>query len=105
MIQQILKPARRFEYWENDEEFYHAQAEISGPAIKALGHDAHLSPSLLGAKSPRSHAILDVSKLLATGVKMRPVKEALEDSLRHWREETPAGPLSSHIGPASHARK
>ena len=105
MIQQILKPARRFEYWQNDEEFYRPQAEAPGPSIKPLGHDAPLSPGLLGAKSPRSHAILDVSKLLATGVKMRPVKEALEDSLRHWREETPAGPLASHIDSASHVRK
>jgi hypothetical protein len=28
--------------------------------------------------------VLDVSKLLATGVKMRPVQKALEDALRKW---------------------
>jgi len=67
MIQWILKPNRRFEFWESDEEFYrHA------------------------AKAPRSNCILDVSKLLAAGVKIRPVEEALKDSLRHWQGTTPA---------------
>ena len=61
MIQQILKPGRRFEYWKNDAEFY-----------------------LHGAKALRSNCVLDVSKLLATGVRIRPVEKALEDSLRHW---------------------
>ena len=37
------------------------------------------------AKTPRSNCILDVTKLLATGVKMRPVHEALENSLRNWK--------------------
>jgi hypothetical protein len=31
--------------------------------------------------------VLDVSKLLATGVKIRPVIEAIEDSLRNWQPE------------------
>lgn len=34
---------------------------------------------------PESHCILDVSKLLKTGVKMRPVTEALKDSLERLR--------------------
>jgi len=105
MIQQILKPARRFEYWKDDEEFYSPDVESPGPSIKPLGHDSVLPSSRLGAKSPRSHAILDVSKLLATGVKMRPVKEALEDSLRNWREKTPAGQLANHVGSAGQIRK
>src|SRR5208282_3831506 len=105
MIQQILKPARRFEYWKNDEEFYSLAADSPGPSIKPLGHDSILPSDRLGAKSPRSHAILDVSKLLTTGVKVRPVKEALEGSLRNWREETPAGQLANHVGFANHFRK
>jgi len=61
MIQRILKPGRRFEFWKDDEEFYR-----------------------LGARALRSNCVLDVSKLLVAGVKMRPVEEALEDSLRNW---------------------
>ena len=64
LIQKILKPAKRFEFWANDEEFYH-----------------------LAVKTPRSNCVLDVSKLLSTGVKMRPVEEALEDSLKNWKPE------------------
>jgi dTDP-4-dehydrorhamnose reductase len=64
MIGEILKPKRRFEFWANDEEFYH-----------------------LGAKTPRSNCVLDVSKLLAAGVRIRPVVEAIEDSLHNWRPE------------------
>jgi dTDP-4-dehydrorhamnose reductase len=62
MIRQILKPERRFEFWADDAEFYH-----------------------LAAKAPRSNCVLDVSKLLATGVSMRPVGEALEEALRRWQ--------------------
>ena len=61
-IQHVLKPNRRFEFWKDDVEFY--------------GH---------AAKTPRSNCILDVSKLLATGVKIRPVQQALEESLEHWQ--------------------
>ena len=63
-IEKILKPARRFEFWHDDEEFYRT-----------------------AAKTPRSNCVLDVSKLLATGVKMRPVEEALEYALRNWKPE------------------
>lgn len=105
MIQQILKPARSFEYWKNDEEFYRHDAESSGPPIKPLGHDLVLLSDHSGAKSPRSHAILDASKLLMTGVKMRPLIMALEDSLRNWHEETPAGQLAGHVGSAGKIRK
>jgi dTDP-4-dehydrorhamnose reductase len=64
LIERHLHPARRFEFWSNDEEFYRA-----------------------GVRTPRSNCVLDVSKLLATGVPMRPVMAALEDSLRNWRPE------------------
>lgn len=62
MVTRILRPGRAFEFWANDEEFYR-----------------------LGAVTPRSNCVLDASKLLATGVKMRPVEAALEESLRQWR--------------------
>ena len=62
LIEKFLNPNRPFEFWASDEEFYRS-----------------------GAHTPRSNCILDVSKLLATGVEMRPVQEALEDSLRNWK--------------------
>ena len=62
MIQNILKPRRAFDFWANDQEFYR-----------------------VAAKTPRSNCILDVSKLLAAGVPLRPVGQALADALRQWR--------------------
>jgi len=64
LVEKILKPAKRFEFWHDDTEFY----------TKA-------------AITPRSNCVLDVSKLLNSGVKMRPVVEAIEDSLRNWKAE------------------
>ncbi|MBI1178653.1 sugar nucleotide-binding protein [bacterium] len=64
-IQRILKPDRSFEFWESDEEFYK-----------------------VAAKTPRSNCIMDVSKILGAGIKIRSVEEALEDSLRNWQPET-----------------
>ena len=64
MIEKFLKPNRKFEYWKDDSEFY-----------------------LQAAKTPRSNCVMDASKLLATGVTMRPVLEALEDSLKNWKSE------------------
>ena len=63
-IEKILKPARKFEYWANDAEFYQ-----------------------IAAKTPRSNCVMDVSKLLSVGVKIRGVEEALEDSLKNWKPE------------------
>ena len=48
LIEKHLKPARKFEFWANDEEFYK-----------------------VAAKTPRSNCVMDVSKLLAAGVKIR----------------------------------
>ena len=62
MIEKILRPNHAFQFWKDDAEFYKT-----------------------GASTPRSNCVLDVSKLLATGVKMRPVEEALDASLRCWR--------------------
>ena len=64
-IQKILKPEKQFEFWENDEEFYK-----------------------LAAKTPRSNCVLDTSKLKAAGIKMRPVEEAFEHALHHWKPQT-----------------
>ncbi|MGH8024004.1 MAG: SDR family oxidoreductase [Limisphaerales bacterium] len=64
MIEKILKPGRKFEFWKNDNEFYRQ-----------------------AAKTPRSNCVMDVSKLLAAGVKMRDVRQALEDSLKNWKPE------------------
>ena len=64
LIEKHLKPDRKFEYWANDEEFYKT-----------------------AAKTPRSNCIMDVSKLLGVGVKVRPVEEALEHSLKNWKPE------------------
>lgn len=64
LIQQILRPRRSFAYWNSDEEFYR-----------------------VAAKTPRSNCVLETSKLLGTGVKIRPVHEALTDSLRNWKSE------------------
>jgi UDP-glucose 4,6-dehydratase len=61
MIQRILKPGRSFEFWADDQEFYRQ-----------------------AAKTPRSNCILDVTKLLAAGVPLRPVEEALENALQNW---------------------
>ena len=63
-IEKTLRPDRKFEFWADDEEFYK-----------------------VAAKTPRSNCVLDVSKLLATGVKLRPVEEALDDSLSNWKPE------------------
>jgi len=65
LVEKILNLDRKFEFWKSDEEFYR-----------------------MAAKTPRSNCVLDVSKLLATGVKIRPVEEALEASLREWKAET-----------------
>jgi dTDP-4-dehydrorhamnose reductase len=61
MIQRILQPSRPFKFWTDDSEFY-AQA----------------------AKTPRSNCVMDVSKMLNAGVKMRPVEEALDEALTTW---------------------
>jgi dTDP-4-dehydrorhamnose reductase len=63
-VEEILRPGRSFEYWTDDAEFYKT-----------------------AAKTPRSNCVLDTGKLLAAGVRIRPVQEAIEDSLRRWKPE------------------
>ena len=66
LVQKILKPDRAFEFWADDAEFYK-----------------------VAAKTPRSNCILDASKLINAGIKMRPVREALEAALNEWKAEKP----------------
>jgi dTDP-4-dehydrorhamnose reductase len=73
MIQHILIPAHRFEFWRDDAEF-----------------------NRLGPQTPWSSCLLDVSKLLGTGVALRPATDAIEDSLRHWRPAVPAAEPGSY---------
>ena len=61
-IERILKPARPFEFFADDNQFY-----------------------TTGVKAPRSNCILDTTKLLAAGVQMRTVDEAFEASLLNWK--------------------
>lgn len=61
LIRQILKPAGKFRFRKIDEEF-----------------------RLYTVKNPGANCVLDVSKLLATGIKMRSAEEALKNSLENW---------------------
>jgi dTDP-4-dehydrorhamnose reductase len=61
-IERILEPARPFEFFADDNQFY-----------------------TTGVKAPRSNCILDTTKLLSTGVQMRPVSDAFEDALQRWQ--------------------
>lgn len=64
LIEEKLRPARKFEFWASDEEFYR-----------------------VAAKTPRSNCVLDPAKLLAAGVNLRPVEAALDDALARWVPE------------------
>jgi dTDP-4-dehydrorhamnose reductase len=66
LIQKRLPSSREFHFFRDDADFY-----------------------ATAAKTPRSNCLMDVDKLLRAGVKIRPVEEALEDSLRHWHPEKP----------------
>ena len=70
LIRKTLNPPRHFEFWQDDIEFYNQ-----------------------GNRALRCNYVLDVSKLLAAGIAMRPVAEAIEDSLKNWRRETDQGEL------------
>ena len=60
-IRQRLKPRWEPEFWHSDDEFYR-----------------------FGAITPRSNCILDPGKLLKSGIRIRPVEEALEEALDRW---------------------
>jgi dTDP-4-dehydrorhamnose reductase len=61
-IEKILKPNKKFEFWSDDAEFYKF------------------------AKAPRSNCVMATAKLLNAGVKIRPVDEALDHSLKNWKQ-------------------
>lgn len=63
-IQKYIPSTHRYDFFDSDEQFY-----------------------ATAAQTPRSNCVMDVSKLLSTGVRMRPVEDALEDALRHWQPE------------------
>jgi dTDP-4-dehydrorhamnose reductase len=63
-IRKRLKPAWEPEFWQSDEEFYR-----------------------FGAVTPRSNCILDTTKILRAGIRIRSVGEALEDALNRWVSE------------------
>jgi hypothetical protein len=62
LMQRILGLDRQFEFWANDDEFYR-----------------------MGAQTLRSNCILEIDKLLGTGIRLRPVADALIDSLKRWQ--------------------
>ena len=59
-----FKLEKEFEYWEDDSEFYSK-----------------------GATAPRSNCVMDNSKLLNAGIKMRYCMDAIEDSFDKWVKE------------------
>lgn len=63
-IQKLLKPVWRPEFWASDDEFYR-----------------------FGAVTPRSNCILDTSKILKAGIRIRTTEEALEAALSRWHHE------------------
>lgn len=61
LIQKRFPASHNFEFWDSDEEFYR-----------------------VAAKTPRSNCIMNPGKLIAAGVQLRSVEDALEESLRNW---------------------
>lgn len=60
MMQKTIARGRRFEWWD-EEEFMR-----------------------LAARTPKSNCLLNTSKLAAAGVRMRPVEEAVDWSIKNW---------------------
>jgi UDP-glucose 4,6-dehydratase len=63
-IKKNLGIVKDYTYWEDDEEFYSK-----------------------GAATPRSNCVMDNVKLLSTGIDMRHCMDAIEMSLRAWKNE------------------
>jgi len=63
-IQSTLCLERRFAFWRDEDEFF-AQ----------------------GTRIPRSSCILDTTKLLRAGVKLRPIEEAIQHALQNWKPQ------------------
>lgn len=62
LIRKNLKRSRKFQFWASESEFYSS-----------------------GAKAPRSVCVLDNSKLLRAGVRIRSLSNALSDALERWQ--------------------
>jgi len=60
-IREHLLPTKSFRFFENEPQFMK-----------------------IAAKAPRSNCVMDNAKLRATGIRIRDVHEAIEDSLRQW---------------------
>jgi dTDP-4-dehydrorhamnose reductase len=76
-IQSRLHRTSPFQFWRDEEEF-----------------------GRFAVKAPRSHAILSASKLLATGVRMRSVSEAIEEAMDNWQGAVHEGQDWAHDPPA-----
>jgi hypothetical protein len=63
-IQKRLKSGWKPEFWQGDDEFYR-----------------------FGAVTPRSNCILDTTKILKAGIRIRSSAEAMEDALNRWVTE------------------
>jgi dTDP-4-dehydrorhamnose reductase len=62
LVRKKLRPDWNPEFWKDDAEFYRTIA-----------------------KAPRSNCLLDTTKLLASGVKIRPIDEAIDSALANWQ--------------------
>ena len=60
MMKKLLNIKRKFEYFDNDKEFYQY------------------------AKTPRSNCVLNVNKLASVGLPIRPVRDALQEAMEKW---------------------
>ncbi|MEM9367879.1 MAG: sugar nucleotide-binding protein [Planctomycetota bacterium] len=65
LLGRTLTPEREFRFFESEEQFMS-----------------------VAAKTPRSNCVLDASKALAHGLPMRPIDEAMRDSIDQWQPDT-----------------
>ena len=65
--------------------------------LRVLGQRRRILPGR--RQDPRSNCVLDVSKLLSAGVPLRPVEEALIDSLQNWMGSTGDSPVPFGASP------
>ncbi len=67
MLVQHLTPGREYRFFQDEQDFMRK-----------------------AAVTPRSNCVLDNSKILSTGIKLLPVREAIEVSLKNWCRSDPA---------------
>jgi dTDP-4-dehydrorhamnose reductase len=61
LVRQFVRPDWQPDFWKDDAEFYEQIA-----------------------RTPRSNCLLDATKLVQAGVKIRPIEQALEETLERW---------------------